>query len=260
MKNILRWGTWVSVVSAGMSLALTVPVFAQGTSGRTLTMEATAYGPSAQDNYPYGATDYFGQPLTAGDIAVDPSVIPLRTCLYVTGYHSPNLPSVGFIGEADDEGGAIQGLRVDLFMNASPPQVSNFGIQRVKVTVLGPAHSTSASGSQACASYMSRPHGSQPGAGGRTVGSRARVHRDLSQTGGAGRPQGSAGNHQAVRDEETDEAHSSGFAEHGVRSHLQSLSSDQRWWRRGKRQPSYASSPLTKGRTVANDHPWRTKA
>jgi cell wall-associated NlpC family hydrolase/3D (Asp-Asp-Asp) domain-containing protein len=136
------------VVSAG----LLIPGSVQA-AGQTLTMEATAYGPSAQDNYPYGATDYFGQPLTAGDVAVDPSVIPLRTCLYITGYQSPNLPPGGYIGEADDEGGAIKGAHVDLFMNASPSQVSNFGIQTVHVTILGPADSTSLSGTAACASY-----------------------------------------------------------------------------------------------------------
>lgn len=143
----------------GAGLVATMPAFAAST-GQTMTMEATAYGPSLQDNYPYGPTDYFGQPLTAGDIAVDPTVIPLRTCLYVTGYSSPNLPTGGFIGEADDEGGAIKGMHVDLYMNASPSKVSNFGIQTVKVTVLGPARSTSLSGTAACAGYAAALSGS----------------------------------------------------------------------------------------------------
>ncbi|EQD34508.1 3D domain protein, partial [mine drainage metagenome] len=82
---------------------------------QTITMVATAYGPSAADNYPYGATDYFGKPLVAGDVAVDPSVIPLGTRLYITGYSSPYLPAGGFYAVARDTGGAIQGKRVDIY-------------------------------------------------------------------------------------------------------------------------------------------------
>ena len=122
--------------------------------GITLHVEATAYGPSAQDNYPYGATDFFGQPLVVGDVAVDPSVIPLRSCLYITGYSSSNLPSGGYYAEADDEGNAIQGYHVDLFMNAPEAQVNNFGIQRVTVHVLGPSHDPAASGAAACKAYI----------------------------------------------------------------------------------------------------------
>lgn len=129
------------------------PAFAATNQGTTLSMVATAYGPTAQDNYPYGATDYFGQPLTAGDIAVDPSVIPLKTCLYVTGYSSQYLPSGGEIGEADDEGGAIQGDRVDLYYSGTESQINQFGIQDVKVTILGKPTDPSASGTAACAGY-----------------------------------------------------------------------------------------------------------
>jgi spore germination protein len=161
-----RLGHWAAA-SGGLLMAMSLLVPPVQAAGQTLTMEATAYGPSAADNYPYGPTDYFGQPLVAGDIAVDPSVIPLRTCLYVTGYQSPNLPAGGFIGEADDEGGAIKGMHVDLFMNANPTAVSNFGIQTVHVTILGPAQSTSLSGTAACASYASTiGHGGTSGTGG----------------------------------------------------------------------------------------------
>lgn len=102
-----------------------------------LHMIATAYGPSLQDNYPYGPVDYFGQPLQFGMIAVDPSVIPLKTRLYVTGYTDSVLPSGGFLGQALDEGDAIQGDRIDIFMNQDPQTVSNFGIEPVIVYVLG---------------------------------------------------------------------------------------------------------------------------
>lgn len=104
---------------------------------RTLTMIATAYGPSLQDNYPYGPVDAFGAPLKAGDIAVDPRVIPLGTRLCIRGCHTPYLPAGGYCGVARDTGGAIRGHRVDLFMNASPGAVASFGIQWVTVQVLG---------------------------------------------------------------------------------------------------------------------------
>jgi 3D (Asp-Asp-Asp) domain-containing protein len=131
--------------------------FASTASAATsMTMEATAYGLTAQDNYPYGATDYFGQPLTAGDIAVDPSVIPLGTCLRVTGYSSPYLPEGGFVGEADDTGGAIQGDHIDIFEDLdNEAEISNFGIQYVQVTILGksPFSPSQASGTAACKEY-----------------------------------------------------------------------------------------------------------
>jgi 3D (Asp-Asp-Asp) domain-containing protein len=156
MKRFLRWTPVVGGVVLGAGLLAATPALAaQLSPGQTVTMEATAYGPSAQDNYPYGATDYFGQPLTEGDVAVDPNVIPLRTCLYVTGYNSANLPVGGFIGEADDEGDAIQGDHIDIFMNAPEWQVNNFGIQYVRVTVLGPAsRNPSLSGTAACQAYQ----------------------------------------------------------------------------------------------------------
>ena len=102
----------------------------------TLHLTATAYGPNLQDNYPYGAVDYFGRPLVAGDVAVDPRVIPLGTLLWVTGYSSSDLPAGGFLARAVDMGNAIQGNRIDIFINAARPEVSNFGIQDVTAFVL----------------------------------------------------------------------------------------------------------------------------
>jgi 3D (Asp-Asp-Asp) domain-containing protein len=100
-------------------------------------MIATAYGPSLRDNYPYGPVDAFGQPLQFGMVAVDPSVIPLKTHLYVTGYTDSVLPAGGFLAEALDTGGAIQGDRIDIFMNQNAQTVSNFGFEPVTVYVLG---------------------------------------------------------------------------------------------------------------------------
>lgn len=100
-------------------------------------MVATAYGPSLRDNYPYGPTDYFGQPLENGMVAVDPSVIPLHSVVYVKGYQDNYLPAGGFVGQAMDTGGAIQGDRIDIFINANPTVISDFGVQQVTVYVLG---------------------------------------------------------------------------------------------------------------------------
>lgn len=100
-------------------------------------MKATAYGPSLRDNYPFGPVDAFGQPLKTGMIAVDPSVIPLKSRVYVQGYTDSVLPTGGFLGRAMDTGGAIKGNRIDIFMNQNPQTVSNFGIEPVTVYVLG---------------------------------------------------------------------------------------------------------------------------
>lgn len=104
---------------------------------RTIHLTATAYAPTAQDNYPYGPVDYYGNALVAGDVAVDPSVIPLGTWLWVQGYsYSPYLPSGGYLAHAVDTGGAIKGDRIDLFINQSESIVNNFGIQPVTAYIL----------------------------------------------------------------------------------------------------------------------------
>ncbi|MDA8345515.1 MAG: peptidoglycan-binding protein [Thermaerobacter sp.] len=104
---------------------------------REINLTATAYSPSLKDNYPYGPVDYYGRPLVAGDVAVDPTVIPLGTLMWVTGYSSPFLPAGGFLAHAVDTGGAIKGDRLDIFINSSESNVSNFGIQPVKAYILG---------------------------------------------------------------------------------------------------------------------------
>lgn len=109
---------------------------------RVLEMTATAYGPSWAANYPYGPVDYYGQPLKDGMVAVDPSVIPLGSTVYVSGYQDAALPPGGFTGQALDTGDAIVGMRLDIFMNEGAASVSQFGVQPVTVYVLGPAHRT----------------------------------------------------------------------------------------------------------------------
>ncbi|EOH92159.1 hypothetical protein UAW_03143 [Enterococcus haemoperoxidus ATCC BAA-382] len=95
--------------------------------GQTITMEATAY--SCNEGFIGGGNlTAMGQDLRVDPmaIAVDPSVIPLGTKLYVEGY-----------GEAvaSDTGGAIKGNIIDLhFSDVS--QCINWGRRQVAVTIL----------------------------------------------------------------------------------------------------------------------------
>lgn len=102
---------------------------------KVIDMKATAYSASAEENA-WGAVDYFGNPLKLGTIAVDPSVIPLGTKVYISGYNFAGLPQGGMIATATDAGSAIKGNRIDIFVPGSRDSVSKFGIQQVKLYVL----------------------------------------------------------------------------------------------------------------------------
>jgi 3D (Asp-Asp-Asp) domain-containing protein len=65
-----------------------------------------------------------GMPVGQGVVAVDPSVIPLGTRLYVPGYGN---------GVAADVGGGIQGATIDLWM--TPTQCAAWGRRTVTITV-----------------------------------------------------------------------------------------------------------------------------
>lgn len=88
-----------------------------------LSMEATAY--LASDGNGDGITAT-GIPATYGVAAVDPSIIPLGSRLYIPGY-----------GEAiaADTGGAIYGHRIDLCME-SYAEAMQFGRRNVTVYIL----------------------------------------------------------------------------------------------------------------------------
>ena len=91
--------------------------------GGAIEMEASAYLPTDGDGYGITAT---GIPATYGVVAVDPSVIPLGTRLYIPGY-----------GEAiaADTGGAIVGNRIDLCME-SYGEAMAFGRRSVTVYIM----------------------------------------------------------------------------------------------------------------------------
>ena len=92
-------------------------------SSRALTMSASAYTAYDDGN---GQYTYGGNFLRKGLVAVDPTVIPLGTRLYIPGY--------GY-AIADDIGGAIKGNKIDLaFENRG--DALQFGRQRITVYVL----------------------------------------------------------------------------------------------------------------------------
>ncbi|QIW88682.1 putative cell wall-binding peptidase-related domain protein [Bacillus phage P59] len=96
-------------------------------SGKTLSVTATAYTAYCSGCSGVTAT---GIDLRANPnqkvIAVDPSVIPLGSKVYVEGYGQ---------AIAGDTGGAIKGHKIDLFIPSRSDALS-FGRQTVKVTIL----------------------------------------------------------------------------------------------------------------------------
>lgn len=104
---------------------------------KELIMTATAYDLSYESTGKNPGDPYYG--ITAsgtkarpGVVAVDPSVIPLGTKLYIAS--TDGSPDYGF-ATAEDTGGAIKGNRIDLFMEDNE-DCYNFGIRPVKVYIL----------------------------------------------------------------------------------------------------------------------------
>ncbi|NFO24377.1 DUF348 domain-containing protein [Clostridium botulinum] len=103
---------------------------------KRLRMRSTAYTASYNDTGKRPGDSGFG--ITASGtrvkrnaggystVAVDPSVIPLGTKLYIEGY--------GY-AIAEDTGGAIKGNRIDLYFN-SDSQVSKWGVRYVDVYIV----------------------------------------------------------------------------------------------------------------------------
>lgn len=90
---------------------------------KSLTVVATGY---TQYDEGCTSTTATGTAAVRGAVAVDPSVIPLGTQLYIPGYG---------IGTAEDTGGAIEGNRIDLCYN-SVNEAFAWGRQTVTVYIL----------------------------------------------------------------------------------------------------------------------------
>lgn len=93
---------------------------------KVMDMTATAYAPGPHDNGKWGNLTYTGGAVKHGIVAVDPTVIPMGTKLWVEGY--------GY-ALADDQGSAIKGMRIDLAFDTLP-EAYQYGIKNVKVYVL----------------------------------------------------------------------------------------------------------------------------
>jgi 3D (Asp-Asp-Asp) domain-containing protein len=88
-------------------------------SGSAMTFESTAYTS-------YGSKTATGTTPHKGTVAVDPSVIPLGTKLYIEGY--------GY-GVAEDTGGRIKGHIIDLYFSSESDCVQ-WGRRNVKVHIV----------------------------------------------------------------------------------------------------------------------------
>ena len=89
-------------------------------TGRLMTVNATAYA-----GHTITAT---GTTPKWGTIAVDPSVIPYGTKVYI--------PKFDMVFTAEDCGGAIKGNKIDIFMN-NEADCNNFGRQNIEIQILG---------------------------------------------------------------------------------------------------------------------------
>ncbi len=104
---------------------------------KVLNMRATAYTSSYEhtgktpDHPAYGIT-YTGMKARKGVIAVDPSVIPLGTKVYVQGVGGT--PDYGF-AVAADIGSAVKGDLIDLYFE-DEEVARNWGVRKVKVYIL----------------------------------------------------------------------------------------------------------------------------
>ncbi|WP_281884583.1 stalk domain-containing protein [Paenibacillus sp. YYML68] len=114
------------------------PLINNRTFTKVIKAKASAYTATPLENGGYAALDYMGNTLSLGTVAVDPSVIPLGSQVYIEGYTHEGLPVGGMFGTATDTGGAIKGNKVDIFVPQSRDQAWRFGIQDVKVYVLAP--------------------------------------------------------------------------------------------------------------------------
>ena len=127
VKEIVAVGTGTSVrpvADDSDSENESTASFSTAPNGRTcvkvLTCKATAY------HEPEGSLTKSGTLSRVGAIAVDPSVIPLGTELYVEGY--------GYC-VAEDTGGLIKGNRIDIYLD-SEAECVNWGVRDVTVYIL----------------------------------------------------------------------------------------------------------------------------
>lgn len=111
-----------AIIERGTASMISTPI-GDFNYSKELTVVATGYTRFDEGCDSYTAT---GTLAVRGAIAVDPSVIPLGTRLYIPGYG---------IGRAEDTGGAIDGNRIDLCYN-SVNEAFQWGRRTVTVYIL----------------------------------------------------------------------------------------------------------------------------
>jgi 3D (Asp-Asp-Asp) domain-containing protein len=127
-------------------------IIEQGTSGihsekngttfkysKVLDVKCTAYTSSYEDTGKRPGDPGFGITATGlkarkGVVAVDPSVIPLGSELYID-FVDESIPDYGY-AIAGDTGGKIKGKKVDLYFDADRTTLLEFGVRKAKVYIL----------------------------------------------------------------------------------------------------------------------------
>jgi 3D (Asp-Asp-Asp) domain-containing protein len=98
------------------------------TLGGEMRLTATAYDACVRCcGKTDGITRSGTQARVGQTIAVDPSVIPLGTKIYI--------PDLGQVFTAEDTGGAIQGNRIDIYMD-NHEKAQDFGVQDLRAYIL----------------------------------------------------------------------------------------------------------------------------
>lgn len=136
-NKVIAVGTKKKAVPASANTGKTSTVDENGTINgmsysKKITMTATAYSTSPSENGGY-AVSALGNPLGYGIVAVDPSVIPLGSKVYVAAADGSWTYGVA---SAEDTGGAIKGNKIDLCYEGSVGEVNQFGRRSCVVYVL----------------------------------------------------------------------------------------------------------------------------
>lgn len=115
-----------------ITTAPTSQVMYRGVGGTIGGLSYSYYIDVKATTYTGGGTTASGLPANESVIAVDPSVIPLGTKVYVTG-------SYGDFGvrTAADTGGSIKGNKIDVYLERSNPYFGSFGWRNMRVYILG---------------------------------------------------------------------------------------------------------------------------
>ncbi len=99
---------------------------------KKITMTATAYSTSPSENGGY-TVSAMGNSLGYGIVAIDPSIVPLGSKVYV---ESTDGTWTYGVASAEDTGGAIKGNRIDLCYEGSVASVNTFGRRSCNVYIL----------------------------------------------------------------------------------------------------------------------------